>query len=446
MNGSILTSIIFTLVLVLINGFFSGAEMALISARKMALHERADKGSRGAADALRILEKPSKLLATIQIGITLVGFGASATATATLAQPLAIWLRGLGFTWVTSIATGISIFLVTLLISYVTLVLGELVPKRLGLARAESFAILAAGPISTLEKIMRPVVWFLNQSTSLIARLIGLKDDETRAGVSEEEIKMLVSEQGSLLEEEKRMIHEIFDLGDTVVREVMVPRVDMMLLEDTETVERVIEAMRGTGYSRIPIFHEDHDRIVGLALVKDLITPILEGKGGESILDFVRTPVFVPESKGLLPLLSEMQATRQQMVIVVDEYGGTAGLATTEDIVEEVVGEIADEFDPDNRYITRLSENELLLDGRLPIEDAQRLGIPVEESEEFETIAGWMLAELGRIPTVGEKIEHGGYVFRVHTMRRRRISRVRVTVPEPRDDESEEGEGNGNGA
>lgn len=438
MDQSIITNIAFTLALVLLNGFFSGAEMALISSRKTSLQERADKGSKGALDALKVIEDPTKLLATIQVGITLVGFGASATATATLAQPLTEWLRGFGFAWITSTASGLAIFLVTMAVSYVTLVLGELVPKRLGLVRAESFAILAARPVSVVERVLRPVVWFLNVSTNAVALLFGLKQDEMREGVSEEEIKMLVTEQGSLLEEEKRMIHEIFELGDTLVREVMVPRVDMMLLEDTETLSKVVDVMRGTGYSRIPIFHDDHDTVVGIAIIKDLIGPLVEGKGDDSVMGYVRKPVFVPETKGILPLLTEMQATRQQMVIVVDEYGGTAGLATTEDIVEEVVGEIADEFDPDNRYITRLSDDEYLLDGRLPIEDAQRLGIPVEESEEYETIAGWMLAEMGRIPAVGESLENEGATFRVQAMRRRRISRVRVTVADRSDEVGEE--------
>lgn len=438
MDQSIITNIAFTLALVLLNGFFSGAEMALISSRKTSLQERADKGSKGALDALKVIEDPTKLLATIQVGITLVGFGASATATATLAQPLTEWLRGFGFAWITSTASGLAIFLVTMAVSYVTLVLGELVPKRLGLVRAESFAILAARPVSIVERVLRPVVWFLNVSTNAVALLFGLKQDEMREGVSEEEIKMLVTEQGSLLEEEKRMIHEIFELGDTLVREVMVPRVDMMLLEDTETLSKVVDVMRGTGYSRIPIFHDDHDTVVGIAIIKDLIGPLVEGKGDDSVMGYVRKPVFVPETKGILPLLTEMQATRQQMVIVVDEYGGTAGLATTEDIVEEVVGEIADEFDPDNRYITRLSDDEYLLDGRLPIEDAQRLGIPVEESEEYETIAGWMLAEMGRIPAVGESLENEGATFRVQAMRRRRISRVRVTVADRSDEVGEE--------
>ena len=224
------------------------------------------------------------------------------------------------------------------------------------------------------------------------------------------------------------MIHEIFELGDTVAREIMVPRVDMVLAEDTETVAHAASVMQGTGYSRLPIFHEDHDEIVGIVLLKDLVAPLSEGNGDALVTSHMREPVFVPETKGILPLLSEMRAARNQMAIVVDEYGGTAGLATLEDIVEEIVGEIADEFDRDHRYITRVSDTVSVVDGRLSIEEALERGLPVEESDEYETIAGWMLAKLGHIPVPGERYERKGTEFRVQTMRRSRIARIRVTA------------------
>jgi putative hemolysin len=255
-----------------------------------------------------------------------------------------------------------------------------------------------------------------------------VRPGSSRSAVSEEEIKLLVTEQGSLLEEEKRMIHEIFELGDTVAREIMVPRVDMALVEDTHTVREATELMRGTGYSRVPVFHEDRDRIVGVALLKDLVGPLAEGRGDDPVTEHTRTPVFVPETKGILPLLSEMQTHRNQIAIVIDEYGGTAGLVTVEDIVEEVVGEIADEFDRDRRYITTLGAGEWVLEGRLPIEDALDLGLPVEESDEYETVAGWLLAELGHIPVPGERYVSGGYEFRVQAMRRRRVARLHVAA------------------
>lgn len=420
------TEILIIAVLVAINGYFAAAEIALISARRAALKKRAEEGSKGARTALALTEEPTRLLATIQVGITLVGFMASAAAAVSFESGVRAWLKSFGLPWLSGIAPGLSVVLVTLAVSYVTLIFGELAPKRLGLVRAEQMATSVAGPVSLLARIFAPVVWFLSVSTTAVSRLFGVKSETGRQGVSEEEIKLLVTEQGTLLEEEKRMIHEIFELGDTVAREIMVPRVDMVLAEDTETVAQAAAIMRGTGYSRIPVFHEDRDRIVGIALLKDLVGPLAEGRADDPLMDHVREPVFVPETKGILPLLSEMQMSRNQAVVVVDEYGGTAGLVTMEDIVEEVVGEIADEFDRDHKYIASAGEGAWVLDGRLPVEDAQDLGLPVEESDEYDTIAGWLLASLGRIPLPGDRYEHDGYEFFVQAMRRRRIARVRV--------------------
>lgn len=421
--------ILLILVLVVLNGYFAAAEIALISARRAALSQRAAEGSRGAQAALGLTADPTRLLATIQVGITLVGFLASAAAAVSLATPIEAWLVSLGVTWLTSVASGLAVLLVTLAVAYVTLIFGELVPKRIGLQRAERVAIAVARPIEVVARFSAPLVWFLSASTSVAARLFGVSGDGGRPGVSEEEIKLLVTEQGSLLDEEKRMIHEIFELGDTVAREVMVPRVDMVLVEDTATVREAAELMERTGFSRAPVFHEDPDTIVGVAFLKDLVTPLVQGASDRPVCDFARSPVFVPETKPILALLSEMQTHRNQVAIVVDEYGGTAGLVTVEDIVEEIVGEISDEFDRDRRYVTRLAPGEWVLDGRFPVEDAVSHGFPVEESDEYETIAGWLLAALGRIPAPGEHLEREGYVFTVQTMRRRRIARVRVSAP-----------------
>jgi len=421
--------VVLILVLVALNGYFAAAEIALISARRAALKQRAEAGSLGAKRALTLTEEPTRLLATIQVGITLVGMLASAAAAVTLAAPIEDWLVSFGLSWLTSVAAGLSVLLVTLVIAYLTLIFGELVPKRLGLQRAERVAVAVAGPVEMMARVTAPVVWFLSLSTSAVARLFGIKPGVGAQGVSEEEIKLLVTEQGSLLDEEKRMIHEIFELGDTVAREVMVPRVDMVLIEDDQSVREATQTMRGTGFSRVPVFHEDHDKIVGIALLKDLVGPLAEGRGDDPVVDHTREPIFVPETKGILPLLSEMQTHRNQVVIVVDEYGGTAGLVTVEDILEEIVGEIADEFDRDHKYITTLRPGEWVLDGRLPIEDALDLGLPVEESDEFETVAGWLLAELGHIPIPGERYSADGYEFRVQAMRRRRVARLRVSRP-----------------
>ncbi len=412
--------------LVVLNGYFAAAEIALISARRAVLVQKAEAGSKGARVAIGLLEDPSRLLATIQIGITLVGFLASATAAVSLSQPLAEWLRTAGFGPVSRAASAVALFVVTLAIAYFTLVFGELAPKRLGLQRSEGVATAVARPVAVLAALVSPVVWLLARSTDVAALLLGVKPGQGRPGVSEEEIKLLVTEQGTLLEEEKRMIHEIFELGDTVAREIMVPRVDMVLVDDETTVREALAIFRRSGFSRLPVHSASPDKIVGIVLLKDLVEPAARGELDQAVSAYVRQPVFVPETKGILALLSDMQALRNHMAIVIDEHGGTAGLVTIEDIVEEIIGEVVDEFDRDHRYITTVAPGRWVVDGRLPVEDAEEMGLPVDESDEYETIAGWLLYRFGHIPVVGEIVDTGGVRFTVQAVRRRRISRVFV--------------------
>lgn len=245
--------------------------------------------------------------------------------------------------------------------------------------------------------------------------------------VSEEEIKDMVAEAGELLDDEKRMIHDILDLRDLTAREIMKPRVDMILVEDVETGRAALERMRGTGYSRLPVYHDDMDDIVGIVHYKDLIGPLMDGRIDDPVTKFTYEPMFVPETKDVIPLLSEMQEQRQQMAIVVDEYGGTDGLITVEDIVEEIVGEIIDETDRDRDPVTPLGPGCWRADGSLPVDDALELGWPVTESDDYETIAGWLMDTLDFVPKTGDEFEVGGFSFKVEKMRRSRISTIRVT-------------------
>ena len=256
----------------------------------------------------------------------------------------------------------------------------------------------------------------------------GLKDafSRNRRQVSEDEIKELVDDADELLEDEKRMIGEILDLDELTVSDVMQPRVDIIAAQDSETVYAVLERMRGTGYSRLPVYHESLDQIIGIVHYKDLIPAVLDGEVDGPVTDYVHEALFVPETKDLFPLLSEMQTNRQQMAIVVDEYGGTDGLITLEDIVEEIVGDIIDETDAETALVTRLGEGEWLVDGRCPVENAQELGWPVVESAQYETIAGWLLDTVDVVPQVGDEFVVDGYRFKVRTMRRRRIRTLHV--------------------
>lgn len=256
--------------------------------------------------------------------------------------------------------------------------------------------------------------------------IFGLFGAGRRESASEEEIKDLVADTHELEAAEKRMIHDIMDLGDMSVREIMKPRVDMMLVEDVETGRAALERMRGTGYSRLPVYHDDIDGIEGIVHYKDLIGPLMDGRIDEPVTKFMYDPMFVPETKDVIPLLGEMQDARQQMAIVVDEYGGTAGLITIEDIVEEIVGEIIDETDRDRDLVSSLGENVWRADGRFGVEEAIELGWPVSESDDYETIAGWLMGALDFVPASGDEFSFGGYTFKIERMRRSRISSVRV--------------------
>ncbi len=244
--------------------------------------------------------------------------------------------------------------------------------------------------------------------------------------VSEDEIKDIVADNDELADDEKRMIHDIIDLGDMSVHEIMQPRVDMIMVEDTETVRTAVERMHGTGYSRLPIFHEDADHIIGIVHYKNLVGPLIDGHEDDLAAKYAFEPMFVPETKDILPLLKEMQTNRQQMAIVVDEYGGTDGLITVEDIIEEIVGEIVDEYDMEGKEITQLSEGAWRVDGRFPVDEAAALGWPVTESEDYETIAGWLIDTLDFVPEMGDEFTVGGYSFKIERMRRSRISTIRV--------------------
>lgn len=252
-----------------------------------------------------------------------------------------------------------------------------------------------------------------------------------RFQVSEEEIKTLVDDNDELLDDEKRMIGEILELDELDVSDVMTPRVDIIAVEDTESVRAAIERMQGTGYSRLPVFHESLDQVTGIVHLKGLVPALLEGDLESSAVDYAHDALFVPESKDLFPLLREMQTNRQQMAIVVDEYGGTDGLITVEDIVEEIVGEIVDETDTDDTFITEIAPGEWVADGRFTVEEAQGLGWPVEESDQYDTIAGWFMAAIDVVPQVGREFVTEGYRFRVQGMRRRRIQALRVSRIEP---------------
>ena len=425
-----------TALLTLVNGYFSMSEMALSTAKKVVLDHEAEEGDKRAQVAASVIENPGDFLAAIQVAITLVGFASSAFAATSLSEPVGKLLTSLGMP--AEISASVATVLITLILSYFSIVCGELVPKRIAMADAEGVSKRVAGPLRTFSTLAKPLVALTAASANALATLLRIKSTDDRQNVSEEEIRYMVTDAQELTDREKSMIHDVIDLGDAVVREVMVPRVDVEASDDTMSCREVLSTMRRTGFSRIPIYHEDIDRIVGIAHFKDLIAPVLdEGAGNFRVSRFMRQAKYVPETKDIFPLLSELQSEHEQMAIVVDEYGGTAGIITIEDIVEEIVGEIEDEFDPDNRYLTEVGDREWLVDGRYSIDDAIELGWPIEDNAEYETIAGFVLELADRLPRSGDSFEKDGYTFYVQSMRARRVSMIRVTAPEKTEPEEE---------
>lgn len=257
---------------------------------------------------------------------------------------------------------------------------------------------------------------------TLFERLSGSRKDSAL----EDDLRDLMDDSNEVAEDERRMIRDIIDLRDTVAGEICTPRVDVMLVHDDESGMAALERMRGTGYSRLPVCHDDIDQIIGIVNYKDLIGPLMDGSIDDDVLKFSYEPTFVPEIKSVIPLLGEMQASHQQMVVVVDEYGGTEGIITIEDIVEEIVGEIADESDIAGDLVTSIGPDTWRVDGRYPVADAIAIGWPVESSDDYETIAGWLLSNFESVPEAGDSIEKDDYIFTIVRMRRSRISRVRV--------------------
>jgi len=321
----------------------------------------------------------------------------------------------------------IAVLLVTLIISYITLVLGELVPKRLALQKAERIALFSARPIELLSKAVYPFARLLAVSTNVLVRLLGGTSHNQESEITEDELRLMVAEQVSLEKEEKQMIDGIFEFGDSIAREIMTPRIDIIGVEEGRSIVETVHLMIETGFSRLPVYSENLDHIIGQVYLKDLLAVQLAGKERETISSHTRAINLIPERKNLSELLKEMRKNNQRMVIVSDEYGGTAGLVTIEDLLEEIVGEIRDEEDIEHDPVEYLGEEEYLVEARLSVEEvniALNAGLPVADA--YETVGGMVLKELGKIPDHGEQLVLSGMLITVEKMERNRIDQLRV--------------------
>ncbi|MGY1842578.1 hemolysin family protein [Modestobacter sp. SYSU DS0875] len=419
---------------VLIGGAFSGAEIALVSLRESQVRALADTGRRGQA-LHKLLGDPNRFLAAVQVGVTLAGFFSAAFGASTLSGPLADLLvdRGLQVT----VADPLAFVLVTIAISYLSLVVGELTPKRLALQRAEGFSLVVAAPLNAIAKLFRPVIWLLSKSTDLLVRLLGGDPTQSGESISQEELRDLVAAHESLSSDERRLIDEVFRAGDREVREVMTPRTEVHFLDGSTTASRAAKQVADSSWSRYPVVGRGEDDVIGFVHVRDLFLPTHPAGRAATVADLAREVKQLPGTAKVLNAMSEMRRENRHFAIVVDEYGGTDGIVTLEDLIEEVIGDIYDEYDADvAAEDAEPSGGPQELDGLLNLDDfAEATGLELPEGP-YETAAGYLLAALGRLPVVGDVVEVEGRTLTVLELDGRRIARIEVSpAPEPEDTE-----------
>lgn len=442
--GGGVPSLVLLLVLILINGFFAAAEIAVITLNDNKIKKMAEDGNKKAARILRLTENSSRFLSTIQIGVTLAGFLSSASAAQSFAPQLTAAILSAAPNLSHSVVDGVSTFLITLLLSYFSLVLGELVPKKIAMQKAEALAFRFVGILQAIAVVFRPFIALLSVSTNFVMRLLGLNPNDGEQTVTEEEILMMVDageEKGVIGENAKDMISNIFDFSDTTVVEVMTHRTDIHAVEDTSSVQDVVHLSMKEGCSRIPVYHEDLDTVVGILYVKDLLRFVVpEASPNVLITQLMRPAYFIPEGKKCSDLFKEMTERKVQIAIIVDEYGGTEGLITMEDLLESIVGNIQDEYDHEEEEIRKLAENKFTVDGVTPIDEIEDLvGVELPETE-YDTIAGLMMERLGRVPSPGEhpSVTIPPLTLTVGTVSDRRITKIliekKVPVPQPEEE------------
>jgi putative hemolysin len=404
-------------VLLLINGILAGSEIALISLREAQIN-RLEAGSTTGGRLAELARDPNRYLATIQIGITLSGFLASATAAVALAEPLIPYLGFAG-----DAARPLAIILVTLVLSFVTLVIGELAPKRLALQRAESWSMFVARPLHWASVISRPLVWLLSKSTDFVVRLLGGEPEQTREVVEVEELRELLIAHHSLSEDHQEVLAGAFEVAERTVRQVLVPRSEVVVIDADDEVAEALTLLLDEGHSRAPVApQKDLDETLGIAHLRDLVA----ADPADKVSTLATEPVQLPETVPVLVGLRRLQEERQQMALVVDEYGGVEGIVTVEDLIEELVGEIYDETDADLISVRHRDDGSLVVPGSFPAHDLPDLGVYVRKGDQT-TVAGLVLAELARLPKEpGDVVIVGRWRFRVTGVEGNRITSVTI--------------------
>ncbi|WP_454053133.1 hemolysin family protein [Clostridium sp. Marseille-Q7071] len=428
--ANLTSQLILIVILTLINAFFASAEMAIVSLNKNKMKILAEEGNKKAKLLLKLMEEPTKFLSTIQVGITLAGFFSSASAATGLSGDLAQYLNRFNIPYSGQIA----LIIVTIILSYITLVFGELFPKRVALQKSETIAMISVMPILYISKITVPFVKLLSASTNILIRLFGLEIDGLDEKVSKEEIKSLVEvgqEHGVINETEKEMINSIFDFDDKLADEVMTPRTEVYLINIDTPLSEILDELVEGRYSRIPVYEGQIDNIIGILYMKDFFIEARKyGFENVDIRSILQRPYFVPETKNIDELFKELQASRKHMAILIDEYGGFSGIVSIEDLIEEVMGNIEDEYDEDEPAIKKIDNNTFIIDGMLSLDDFSDYFHIDIESDNYDTVNGFIVDLLGRIPetTEEENIEYENLIFKLEQIKEKRIEKIKVYI------------------
>jgi CBS domain containing-hemolysin-like protein len=432
------------LILVAANGFFVGSEYGLVTARRPRLEERAAAGSKGARAALRLLDTPTIFISAVQLGVTLASLALGLIGEPTIETmllPLVARIATEGT--VAYVAHGAATALAFAAVTFFHVVMGELLPKMVALERAEMVAVFSARPLELFGRVFRAPIWVLNKSGATLGRLLGLKSSLEHAAVyTETELRQLVDisrASGHLRHDEQRLIHRVFEFSDTLVREAMVPRTEMVAISNDCSLEDIAKSFREHGYSRMPVYRESLDDVIGFIHSKDLLPYLLRPETFR-LEHVLQAPLYVVDTARLEDVLRQMQRAKAHFGFVVDEHGGVEGVITLEDLLEEIVGDISDEHDEEvNEQITEERDGTYLLEGGLAVRDLnRRLHLKVPESETYTTIAGFLMTEAGHVLEPGETIKHDGHVFHVERVERRRVLRVRLERVEESSDAQRE--------
>ena len=437
-GSQIIIQILIVILLTAVNAFFAATEIAVVSVNKNRIKLLVEEGNKQAIKLDRLLQDSTNFLSTIQVAITLSGFFSSGSAATGLAPYLGQVLAGLGVPRAETVA----FFGITIILSYLTLVFGELVPKQVGIRNAEKVALSTAGTVRMISQIAKPFVRFLSYSTKTVMKLMGVKDDDIADQVSREEIRSMVLEgqiTGILNETEGEMIKSIFTFDDKLAKEVMTPRTEVYAIDVDSNLNDYIDEMLENMYSRIPVYENEIDNIIGVLYLKDFITEAYRvGFDNVNLRSILQEPYFIPERKNIDVLFRELQETKKHIALLLDEYGGFSGIVTIEDLIEEILGEIEDEFDDEEPEIIQVAENIYQLKGILHIVDLnEALNLDLDEdSEEYDSVGGLIIDILGYIPNgeEEEEIPYGNYIFRILEVKENRIEKVLLTILEPEDE------------